>query len=181
MNMQVMSIPLKKHINMRVSAKNKEVPQVTMVLNLHVTKITHPNWFRSRGGGSYIFSNVWKSGGVNPSLFAKNIWELWGKCILCNGIEPENACFLGVQLTRANGYINFCKFMEAWWFCTSIQLISFSWETFWNPWKPEDHPGNTWGPLNTNTHHSQDMTPTHKTIAVVFSWGAVPDPLGLDR
>ena len=50
MNMQVMSIPLKKHINMRVSAKNKEVPQVTMVLNLHVTKITHPNWFRSRGG-----------------------------------------------------------------------------------------------------------------------------------
>jgi hypothetical protein len=63
---------------MRVSAKNKEVPQVTMVLNLHVTKITHPNWFRSRGGWILHFFKCMEIRGVNPSLFAKNIWELRG-------------------------------------------------------------------------------------------------------
>jgi hypothetical protein len=26
------------------------------------------------GGGSYIFSNVWEPGVVNPSLFAKKVW-----------------------------------------------------------------------------------------------------------
>jgi hypothetical protein len=71
---------------MRVSAKNKEVPQVTMVLNLHVTKITHTNWFRSSGGGSYIFSNVWKSGGLTPHFLPKTYGNY-------GGVAPQNeAC-----------------------------------------------------------------------------------------
>ena len=32
-----------------------------------------------------------------------------GKCILCSSIEPENVCFVGVQLTRANGFVNVWK------------------------------------------------------------------------
>jgi hypothetical protein len=47
-----------------------------MTIAWNTIYITHPNWFRSRGRGSYIFANVWKTGGVNPSLFAKNVWEL---------------------------------------------------------------------------------------------------------
>ena len=48
-------------------------------------------------------------GGLTPSLFAKNVWELGGvtpqneacmsarcwKCIIGRGIEPENVCFVG--------------------------------------------------------------------------------------
>ena len=56
-----------------------------MVLNLHVTKITHPNWFRSRGVDPTFFQ-MYGNQGVNPSLFAKNIWEL-------RGVAPQNeAC-----------------------------------------------------------------------------------------
>ena len=36
----------------------------------------------------------------------------------------------GVQLTRANGYINFSTCMEAWGFCNSIQLILFPGKPF---------------------------------------------------
>ena len=57
----------------------------------------------------------------------------------------------GVQLTRANGYINFSKCMQAWGFCTSIQLISFFLGYLLKPVKTRRSPGNTWGHLKTNT------------------------------
>ena len=53
-----------------------------------------------------FFQMYGNHGGVNPSLFTRNVWEIGGvtpqneacmsvrcgKCILCRGIEFENIC-----------------------------------------------------------------------------------------
>ena len=101
--------------------------------------------------------------------------HVWGTCILCSGIEPENVCFVGVQLTRANGFVNVWKHGGS--------APQSRWSLFpGKPFETRENQKITWeylgSPKNkriqTDTHHSQDMTPIHKTIAVVFSWGAVP-------
>ena len=66
----------------------------------------------------------------------------------------------GVQLTRANGYINFSNCMQAWGFCTSIQLISFFLGNLLKPVKTRRSPGNTWGHLKI----SFDGIPNSRSI-----------------
>jgi hypothetical protein len=71
--------------------------------------------------------------------------------------------------------------MEACGFCNSIQLILSPGKLF----ETRENQKVTWEYLgspkktHTNTHHSQDMTPIHKTIAVFFM-GRRQDPLRLD-
>ena len=116
-------------------------------------------------------------GGLTPSLFAKNVWELgggnpskWGmyecqmlemyywwvywtwKCMLC-----------GAPLTRANGYINFSTCMQAWGGLHLNPIDFFSWETYWNPWGNRK-PGNTWG------HRKYSALKTPLAYAFGFFW-----------
>ena len=62
----------------------------------------------------------------------------------------------GAPLTRANGYINFSKCMQAWGVCTSIHLIFFS---LGNLLKPMGKPGNTWGHRKWVVHGGPRWTP----------------------
>ena len=83
-------------------------------------------------------------GRVNPLIFCKKFMGTRGvtpqneacmsarcwKCIIGRGIEPENVCLWGAPLTRANGYINFSKCMQAWGVLHLNPVDFFSWETY---------------------------------------------------
>ena len=44
----------------------------------HDAVIPDPNWFRSRGVDPTFLIMYEHKGGLTPSLFAKNVWELGG-------------------------------------------------------------------------------------------------------
>ena len=80
-------------------------------------------------------------GGVTPQNEACMSARCW-KCIIGRGIEPENVCFVGAPLTRANGYITFlnvCKLGRS-----ALNPIDFFF--LGNLLKLMGKPGNTWGP-----------------------------------
>ena len=65
-----------------------------------------------------------------------------GNVLMVGVLNLKMYALWGAPLTRANGYINLCKCMQAWGVCTSIHLIFFS---LGNLLKPMGKPGNTWG------------------------------------
>ena len=65
-----------------------------------------------------------------------------GNVLMVGVLNLKMYALWGAPLTRANGYINFSKSMQAWGVCTSIHLIFFS---LGNLLKPMGKPGNTWG------------------------------------
>ena len=135
-----------------------------------------------RLGAKASFQLHGNMGGVITPRFLANACENYRGQPSKRGMRKGNVFFVVVLNLKMQVFLKgqLTWQLEARGFCTSIQLISFSWETFWNPWKPEDYylgipgpPKNKLKQTHTNTHPFQDMTPIHRTIAVLFSLGAV--------
>ena len=83
-------------------------------------------------------------GGLTPSLFAKNVWELGGvtpqneacmsarcwKCIIGRGIEPENVCIVGGTTDKSQWIHNFFKMYASMGGLHLNPIDIFSWETY---------------------------------------------------